>query len=370
MAGLYLHIPFCASRCIYCGFYSTTQSDQRNRYVDALIRELHLRQEECVRLGPIQTIYLGGGTPSQLSAAQLHRLFAAIDTTVHPQWERTEVTLEANPDDITTTYASELAHLPINRVSLGAQTFDDNRLQFLHRRHRAAQVQEAIERLRAVGIQNISIDLMFGFPSETLDEWQQDVQQAILLAPDHISAYALSYEEGTLLYRLLQEQQVQPVDEELSRAMYYLMKDHLEAAGYEHYEISNFARKRSLHNSSYWQSIPYIGLGAAAHSFSGDTRSWNVSNLQQYLSSIEAGQRPFEQETIDADTHYNDLVVTALRTREGIPFDALTTQQRDYLLQQAAPMVERGLLSVDADRLHLTREGLFISDNIMMNVMM
>lgn len=372
MSGLYVHIPFCASRCIYCGFYSTTQAVLRLRYVDAVCREMDLRQEEFNTLAPIKTIYFGGGTPSQLSISQLEQLFHSIAATMKGQsdFADMEITLEANPDDVTEEFARDLRRLPVNRVSLGAQTFSDARLQFIHRRHTSAQVGMAVERLRKAGIQNISIDLMFGFPEETLSDWEKDVEAAISLQTEHISAYALTYEEGTPLYRLQQAGKVQPLGEETLRAMYFLMKERLEAAGYEHYEISNFARRRSQHNSGYWQACPYIGLGAAAHSYSGTTRSWNVSDLQQYITSIEQGRRPHETETLDAPTRYNDLIVTALRTREGIPFALLDAKQRQYLLQQAAPMIERGLLQATADHLHLTAEGLFISDNIMVDLLL
>ena len=257
MAGLYIHIPFCKSRCVYCGFYSTTGLELRERYVDALCREMEIRGER----NDIETIYLGGGTPSQLSIEQLQRLFIYINKVK----EDAEITIEMNPDDVTAEFAAELQQLGVNRVSMGAQTFNDERLRFLHRRHNAKQVHQAVETLRQAGFKNISIDLMYGFPEETQEDWEADIRKACSLQVEHISSYCLMIEEGTPLARL----DIEPCDEETERAMYYTLIDRLEAAGYEHYEISNFAKSgyRSRHNSSYWTGIPYIGIGAAAQGF-------------------------------------------------------------------------------------------------------
>lgn len=362
MRGLYIHIPFCKSRCTYCGFYSTTMLEWRQRYVEALGREMEIRAGEAA---PLSTIYLGGGTPSQLSGEQLLKLFAYINK-VYDTSELQEVTIECNPDDVTTDFCQVLAQLPVNRVSMGVQTFSDERLRFLHRRHSAQQVSEAFQRLRAMGIGNISLDLMFGFPGETLAEWHDDIAQVLKLNPEHISAYALMYEEGTPLYEQWRKGKFEQVSDESSRLMYEHLIDSLEDAGYEHYEISNFARgRRSLHNSSYWNQTPYIGLGAAAHSFDGLTRSWNVSNLRQYVEAIEAGRRPFESETIDADTRYNDLVTTALRTKEGISLSSLTEKHRNYLMQNAERALTAGLLELSGDHIRLSRQGLFVSDDVM-----
>ena len=326
MAGLYIHIPFCKSRCVYCGFYSTTGLELRERYVDALCREMEIRGER----NDIETIYLGGGTPSQLSIEQLQRLFIYINKVK----EDAEITIEMNPDDVTAEFAAELQQLGVNRVSMGAQTFNDERLRFLHRRHNAKQVHQAVETLRQAGFKNISIDLMYGFPEETLDDWKADIEEALSLDVEHISSYCLMYEEGTPLYQLLEQGKVSEVDEELERQMYYTLKDRLEAAGYEHYEISNFARPgfRSRHNSSYWQGIPYIGIGAAAHSYDINTRSWNIADIRQYITGIEQGQRLYESETLDEVTRYNDAVTVALRTCEGLDLSKLTSEQRTYCL--------------------------------------
>ena len=376
MAGLYIHIPFCASRCIYCGFYSTTHLDLRQQYVDALCREMEMRTV----LGdfvaePISTIYLGGGTPSQLTTEQLRQLFYNINKVYDNK--AVEVTIEANPDDVTPEFAATLSQLGINRVSMGAQTFDDQRLRFLHRRHTAAQVREAVAILRKTGIRNISIDLMYGFPNETVTDFEYDIDAALALNVEHISAYCLMVEEGTPLYEQMRneklemsngnEEMINDHAEERERAMYELLIDKLTAAGYEHYEISNFARSgfRSRHNSSYWHDVPYIGLGAAAHSYDGHCRSWNVSDLSAYIDAINRSIPPSDREVLAPDTHYNDRIATALRTSDGLDLTTLSDRYRRYCLQEAQPFIRDGLLRLTDNRLVLTRRGLFVSDMIM-----
>lgn len=366
MTGIYIHIPFCASRCVYCGFYSTTMLQRQDEYVSALIKEMSLRLSEAET---ISTIYIGGGTPSQLSPQNIQRLFLYIYK-VYNIADDAEITMECNPDDVTPEFARHIAQY-VNRVSMGAQTFADNRLRFLNRRHHAAQVTEAVNNLRQAGIRNISVDLMFGFPDETLQEWQQDIDQAISLRVEHISAYSLMYEEGTPLYRIYQQGKVKPVSDELSRAMYETLMDRLTAAGYEHYEISNFALPgmRSRHNSSYWHGVKYLGIGAAAHSYDVDTRSWNVSDLNHYIESIKRGERPSESERIDDITKYNDAVITALRTREGIDTTLLPEKFRRYINRQAQPYIEQRLMRATDGKLSFTRDGVFISDGIMADLM-
>ena len=392
MAGLYIHIPFCASRCIYCGFYSTTSLKLRQQYVDAVCREMILRREKSSIKGTgsltdISTIYLGGGTPSQLTPEQLRQLFLYINKVYNLPSPLGgvgggfEATIEMNPDDVTPAWAEVLPQLGINRVSMGAQTFDNERLRFLHRRHTAAQVQQSVSILRDAGIRNISIDLMYGFPNETLNDWQRDIEAALSLGVEHISAYCLMVEEGTPLYKLMNPRDGSPCDEELERQMYEMLIDKLTAAGYEHYEISNFAKPgyRSRHNSSYWQDIPYMGLGAAAHSYTllggspSETtaiRSWNVADIHQYIEAIERGELPSEQEVIDNDTHYNDRITVALRTSDGLDLTTLSDRHRRYCLKEAQNFLDDGLLQLHDNRLSLTRKGLFVSDYIMSSLIM
>ena len=376
MAGLYIHIPFCKSRCIYCGFYSTTAFELRQQYTDALCREIADRAS-----GSISTIYLGGGTPSQLTLSQLHQIFDTIYK-YNKVEKDAEVTIEVNPDDVTEELAAALPTLSVNRVSMGAQTFDDERLAFLHRRHTSRQVGEAIDRLRKAGISNISIDLMYGFPEENLTSWQQDISTALSLDVEHLSAYCLMIEEGTPLYRM----QIPPIDEELERTMYELLMDRLEAAGYEHYEISNWGLSprplqkerelrsyRSRHNSSYWNQTPYIGIGAAAHSYDGQCcRRWNISDIRRYIDGIRQGTCVYEEEWLDEDTRYNDCVTVALRTCEGINLKNLSARHRQYCLENAQHFIDDGLLKLSHDnhQLSLTRRGLFISDMIMSDLML
>ena len=363
MAGLYIHIPFCKSRCIYCGFYSTTMLEQRQRYVDAVVREMKMR---CDKSDTISTIYLGGGTPSQLAPTQLKQLLDAAY--IYNKVEQdAEITLEVNPDDVTASFAEAISDLPINRISMGVQTFDDQRLQFLHRRHSAQQVSEAIDRLRLAGCENISIDLMYGFPQETLSDWEQDIERALSLQVEHLSAYCLMIEEGTELWRKVESGKWKENTEEAELQMYYTLIDRLTAAGYEHYEISNFAQPgfRSRHNSSYWDGTPYIGLGASAHSYDIRHRSWNIDNIQRYIDGIEQGHPLFEAESIDEDTRYNDTVTVALRTKEGICLDRLSEPHRTYCLQNAQRFINDGLMTTDGHDLKLTRKGLFVSDMIM-----
>ena len=382
MAGLYIHIPFCASRCIYCNFYSTTSLKLRQRYVDAVCREMSLLPAPSKERGSIDTIYLGGGTPSQLTPDQLRQLFLYINKVYENQ--AVEVTIEMNPDDVTPEFAAILSQLGVNRVSMGAQTFDDKRLRFLHRRHTTAQVQQAVKILRDSGIGNISIDLMYGFPGETLDDWQRDIEAALSLDVEHISAYCLMVEEGTPLAKMMHDgdcpsceersglQGDCPLNEELERQMYELLIDKLTAAGYEHYEISNFSKPgyRSRHNSSYWNDTPYVGLGAAAHSYDGHCRSWNVADIHQYIEAIERGELPSEQEEIDGDTHYNDRITVALRTSDGLDLTTLSDCHRHYCMKEAQRFLDDGLLQLCDNRLSLTRKGLFVSDYIMSSLIM
>ena len=403
MPGLYIHIPFCASRCIYCGFYSTTLLELQDRYVDALCGELDLRLTSLQL--PLSTIYLGGGTPSQLSANNLHKLFDKLSH-LFPLSSLPEITMEVNPDDVTEQFTEMLQRLPVNRVSMGVQTFSNARLRFLHRRHTAEQIPTAIYRLRRAGVKNISIDLMFGFPGETMEEWREDIHHALELDVEHISAYSLMYEEGTPLYDMMVESResrvegplplapcsllLAPISEDTEREMYYELIDRLEVAGYEHYEISNFAKRtegrgsfRSRHNSSYWHDETYLGIGAAAHSYyagrgsrvesgesrveSGETlyRSWNVADIRAYIENIERGVIPCEKEVINDDTHYNDIITTALRTREGVNLSSLQPKYRRYLLDNAQKALSNGLLTIDNEHIHLTRAGLFVSDDVM-----
>jgi oxygen-independent coproporphyrinogen-3 oxidase len=373
MAGIYIHIPFCKRRCIYCDFFSTTHSEKKSEYVHALVRELEIRKDYLDN-EEIETIYLGGGTPSQLSQEELEEIFAHIYK-VYKVTPDAEITLEANPDDLTPEYVAMLRTLPFNRISMGIQTFQEETLKLLHRRHTAQQAIEAFIRCREAGFQNISIDLMYGLPGETLETWEQDLQQAIALHPEHISAYHLIYEEGTALWNLREQNKVEEAEEELSLTLFKTLIERLTKAGYQHYEISNFCLPglHSRHNSSYWTGKKYLGCGPSAHSFDGTSRQWNVSSLDKYLEGIRTGQLDFEIENLDLYTRYNDFVITSIRTCWGMPLSQLRTNYGEtlynYCLRMAKPHIQQGVLEIKEDTLKLTSEGIFISDGIMSDLL-
>ena len=373
MAGIYIHIPFCKRRCIYCDFFSTTQSEKKPAYIRALCQELEIRKD-YLKGEDIETIYLGGGTPSQLTHEELDAIFTYIYKTyrVNPD---AEITLEANPDDLTSEYVAMLRQLPINRISMGIQTFQEETLKLLHRRHTATQAIEAFQRCREAGFQNISIDLMYGLPGETLETWEQDLQQAIDLRPEHISAYHLIYEEDTALWKLREQHQVEEADEDLSVSLFSTLIDKLTEAGYQHYEISNFCLPglHSRHNSSYWAGKKYLGCGPSAHSFNGTSRQWNVASLEKYMKGIELGNPDYEIEELDLYTRYNDFVLTSIRTSWGMPLSHLRTafgeELYNYCLRMARPHIREGVLKIREDVLKLTRRGIFVSDGIMSDLM-
>ena len=373
MAGIYIHIPFCKRRCIYCDFFSTTQSEKKPTYVRSLCQELEIRKD-YLEGGDIETIYLGGGTPSQLTHEELEVIFTYIYKTyrVNPD---AEITLEANPDDLTPEYVAILRQLPINRISMGIQTFQEETLKLLHRRHTATQAIEAFQRCRKAGFQNISIDLMYGLPGETLETWKEDLQQAIDLRPEHISAYHLIYEEDTALWKLREQHQVEEADEDLSVSLFSTLIDKLTETGYQHYEISNFCLPglHSRHNSSYWTGKKYLGCGPSAHSFNGTSRQWNVASLEKYMKGIELGKPDYEIEELDLYTRYNDFVLTSIRTCWGMPLFHLRTafgeELYNYCLRMAKPHIREGVLEIREDVLKLTRRGIFVSDGIMSDLM-
>ena len=378
MTGLYVHIPFCKRRCTYCAFCSTTHSQWMNDYVMALDREMQQRCNELQAGDTLNTIYLGGGTPSALPIPLLHKVFDSIETHFTPNralTETEEFTIECNPDDLTPSLAAMLRQRGVNRVSLGVQTFNPKRLLWLQRRHTAQQVTEAVKYLQQAGIDNISIDLIYGFPQQTDNDWLQDIRQALALNVPHISAYCLSYEEGTPLWLSRQRGEVEEADEEQCRRHYYMLIDTLKKEGYEHYEISNFAlpERQARHNTAYWQDKPYIGIGAAAHSYNIATRRWNTDDIQSYIQQTLTTHTPYGQEHIDTDTHFNDLITTTLRTAKGLSLDMLRMtfppSYTDTLLNDAQPWIRQAMLTIDDNHIHLTRKALFVSDSILAALM-
>ena len=373
MAGIYIHIPFCKSRCIYCDFFTSTNESEMDSYVQALCREIVLRKEELAN-DYVKTIYFGGGTPSRLNESHFQQVFGTINENYKLSNEM-EVTIEANPDDLSHSYVDMLRELPFNRISIGIQSFDDQELKFLSRRHDANRAIEAVKYCQEKGFNNISIDLMYGLPNQTLTIWRRNLQQAIDLNIQHISAYHLIYEEKTRLYSLLQAGKVNPVDDDCSLEMFGTLIDTLTNASFEHYEISAFAKQGyiSQHNSSYWTGLKYLGFGPSAHSFDGEHRWWNVSSLPKYIAGINSLSPNIEKEDIDLTTKYNEYIITGLRTVWGIDLDVMKTNFGDelyaYFLQNAQRYFNLNYLKKEETTITLTKKGIFISDGIMSDLM-
>jgi oxygen-independent coproporphyrinogen III oxidase len=372
VAGLYLHIPFCQSRCAYCDFHSGVQPALMDDFVKALCREI-VDRASYLKSESLTTLYFGGGTPSLLSLEQLSYIFNTIQTV----WNIsgcTEITLEANPDDLTEAKLRELVALPINRLSIGIQSFNDNELQLLRRRHTALQAKEAVKRAQRY-FSNISVDLMYGLPLQTLSSWKHTILQALSLTIQHVSAYHLTYETGTLLERKRREGKITPIDEEISRKMYTLLVEKLHQNGIEQYEISNFALPgfHSRHNSSYWESISYLGVGPSAHSFDGRSRQWNIAHTARYIAGVKQGAPLFEKEELTDTDRYNELIMLSLRTTNGLSLatvaKAFGAKERWQLLQKAERYLAEGVMQQSGDRLRLTSQGLFVSDGIILELM-
>ena len=370
---IYIHVPFCKSRCIYCDFYSTTQTlSLREQYVHALCQELHARRS-YLPSAPIQSIYFGGGTPSQLTLPEIERILQAIHTDFEVSAEA-EITFEANPDDIEAGFVRQLRALGFNRMSLGVQSFDDGLLQMLNRRHTAAKACEAVRTIVGEGIDNVSIDLIYGLPGQTLQHFQSDLDQAFRLPVKHLSSYALSVEEGTALYRKLEKGELTLPDEDLFLAEYKALMQAADAHGFRHYEISNFGLPgyESRHNSGYWLGTPYLGCGPGAHSFDGTNRRYNTANLAQYVKS--AGQPSHEDEILTPEEHFNEWVMISLRTSRGLEMDSIEKRfgksVLEQLIQTALPHIEHHLLEEKDGFLRLTREGIFVSDDVMSDFML
>ncbi|MFZ4456324.1 MAG: radical SAM family heme chaperone HemW [Bacteroidales bacterium] len=369
MAGIYIHIPFCKTRCSYCDFFSSTDDSTASQYVSAICVELEERRKELPN-EQIDTIYFGGGTPSQLTIGQFEQIFEVI-TANYLISENAEITIEANPDDMTENYVARLATLPFNRVSMGVQSFDDEDLKSLNRRHSANQAIEVIELCRQHNLTNISIDLMYGLPNQTIEAWKKNVDVAVSLPVQHISAYHLIYEKGTDLYRKLKKGEVKEADEELSVAMFDYLRSKLIDKGFLHYEISNFALDGffSRHNSSYWKGIPYLGIGTAAHSFDGKNRFWNPSNIKIYLD--QAKKRSFSPEIEEStpQSRYNDFIIVTLRTMWGLDFSELErrfgSEYAQFFLNEAKPFLDQNLLTQTGKHFTISAKGLFVSDSIM-----
>lgn len=373
--GLYLHIPFCKSKCFYCDFYSVSQTSLKEEWLEALLLELSVEPAFLGTERPVlRTIYFGGGTPSQLTSAEFAQIFAAIEANFDlSQCE--EITLEANPDDLSPGYVSMLRSFPFNRISIGVQSFDDSELRAINRRHTASAAAEAIQECSRQGFDNISLDLMYGLPGQTLESFLVSVQQAAALPVRHISSYSLSWEEGSVLYSKLKSGVLKQASEEISEACFFGMKEVLETAGFEHYELSNFALEgfRSKHNSSYWDGSLYLGVGPGAHSFNGTIRRFNPPSMKRYIEGVLQGLDFRESEDLNVSTQYNDFIITRLRTMKGMNLSELAlkfgSEKRAYCLENAALSLRNGTLEQFGDWLRLTRKGLFVSDAVMSDLL-
>lgn len=356
MAGLYIHIPFCKKRCLYCDFFSTTLLERRTEYITALLREIQARKQEAGE--PIRTIYLGGGTPSTLDAEDIRRLLEAVGTN-----EAEEITMELNPGDATPAYLQTLRHIGINRLSIGIQSFQDDLLQLIGRRHNAAQAIEAVQMAQDAGFDNLSIDLMYALPTQRMEQWKTDIETALRLGIQHISCYGLIYEEGTALTQCIEAGTLEAIDEDTENAMYDYLCERLKEAGFVHYEVSNFALPgyEAKHNSSYWDGTPYIGVGAGAHSYTGNVRSWNASDLEAYIRGTAAR----EHETLTDKELYNERIMLGLRTSRGIS-GSIPVQYRSIIDSK----IKNGLLrETDDHRIVATQQGIHILNRIIEDLM-
>ncbi len=369
MAGIYIHIPFCKQACHYCNFHFATSLRQKNELVDALLKEVDIRQN-YLNDRDIETIYLGGGTPSLLTHDDLKRIINRISSVFLVQPDA-EITLEANPDDINETSVKEWKETGINRLSIGIQSFFDADLKWMNRAHTARQAMDGLE-LAKKHFENISIDLIYGIPGLSPDRWKQNVDQAIASRVQHLSCYALTVEPKTPLQKMISNRIVEDVDPTEQASHFLSLMQWLEDAGYEHYEISNFALPgfRSRHNSSYWSAATngqvkkYIGIGPAAHSYDGNSRQWNVSNNQQYIQALLDGTVPFEKEDLTSSQKFNEYIMTSLRTSEGLNLDKLEKEKSDQLIKKAVNYTDRGLMIKKENFLVLTKEGKLLADGI------
>ena len=371
--GLYIHVPFCKSRCAYCDFFSSTFGDEvRSAYVDRLC--LEIKQRKCSAEGSeVATIYWGGGTPSLLTAFDRNKVFKAIFDNYEVS-ENAEITLEANPDDVEADFIEGLLDSPVNRVSLGVQTFDDRMLQTIGRRHNSSQAVKAVLHLKGHGIDNISIDLIYGLPGQSLSGWAGDLDKAFSLPLTHLSAYSLMFEEGTPITKWRDEGRISEVGENEVVSMYGQLISRCREEGFGHYEISNFAKPgfRSRHNSSYWQGVAYLGFGPGAHSYNGSNmRRSNNCNIQGYISS--ADDVPHQVELLDGDAIYDEMVMTSLRTSEGIDLSrverAYGRTSKDSLLLTASKYIKDGTLRLEGGRLFFSEKGFLLSDMVMSDLM-
>jgi len=373
MAGIYIHIPFCKKRCTYCDFYTEVAPQFIPTIIDSIVKELYFRRK-YLNDAIIQTIYFGGGTPSILKKEDFERIFETIYE-LYTVDDGAEITFEANPDDLTLDFLESIRPLPFNRISIGIQSFDDTDLKRINRRHSGAQAKGAVRAAQKVGFSNISIDLIYGLPFQTLAAWEQQIDQAFKLKVQHISAYGLTYEEGTVLWKQREEGKLETVGEETMIKMYELLVRKMNENDFEAYEISNFALDgyRSRHNTSYWNQQPYIGVGPSAHSYDGVSRQWNISSITKYAKAIADQNCFFEREELSLNDRYNDFVMVSLRTSDGLDVQLLEEnfglELKKYCLKNINQFINTQKANLCDGKLRLTADGIQISNLILIELM-
>ena len=366
MSGIYIHIPFCKKACHYCNFHFSTSMRHADDMVNAIRQEIRLRKQDAKL--PVETIYFGGGTPSLLITQQLRVLLGEV----YNQFEvidNPEITLEANPDDLSSAYILAVQNLGVNRLSIGVQSFLDDELTLMNRAHNASQALSSVERAKKV-FDNVSIDLLFGNPNTTLDDWKRNLDRALQLEVPHISSYALTLEPKTVLERFVDKGLVSTLDENVVEAQFHYLVDTLTQAGYDHYELSSFGKPgyHSQNNMGYWQGKTYLGIGPSAHGFDGNQRYWNVSNNASYMQQITKGELPQTIEKLSVVDRFNESIMIGLRASWGVSLQAMENdlglRYRQHLEDQAKRFVDEGLLHIDNNALKTTPKGAFLADGI------
>jgi len=369
MAGIYLHIPFCRQACNYCNFHFSTSLGLKEDMLAAIRTEAAL-QQHYLEAAPIRTVYFGGGTPSLLSVTELMRLWDTLEKHF-PDQQLEEVTLEANPDDLSPAYLKELRQTPVSRLSIGIQSFQDNDLRYMNRAHNAGQAAYAVKAAQDAGFEEISIDLIYGTPTMSDKEWQHNIDQALSLQVPHISCYALTVEARTALAHAIAKGRSRQPEEGQTAAQFGQLMTRLREGGFDHYEISNFARPGhyARHSTNYWKGIPYLGLGPSAHSFNIRSRQWNVAHNAAYIKSLLTENKvPYEREELSAEDRHNEYLMTALRTMWGADLEhvekAFGAGSRKRLEQESARYLERGWMELQQGHLVLSTSGKLLADRI------
>jgi oxygen-independent coproporphyrinogen III oxidase len=374
MAGIYVHIPFCKKLCFYCDFYHVVSEKDSSSFIDALLIETAQRRD-YLKNEVVTTIYFGGGTPSVFSIPEISRILSQIKKTFTIS-DDCETTIELNPDDVTPAYLNSLRATGVNRVSLGIQSWRDHDLKMLNRRHDAAQAAEALKNTLAAGFSNVTIDLIYGIPGMTMENWESNLDYSFTFDIKHLSAYHLTIEPGTVFGKMLQKGDIAEIDENDSAAQFNTLIEKAEKAGFIQYEISNFGKPGffSLHNSNYWKQVNYLGLGPSAHSFNGYSRQWNVRDLKGYIKAVNQGKAFFESEDLDIKSRFNEYIMTSLRTMWGINLDyvekVFEKEGYDYVVNLSGKYRNYGLMKLEKNSLVLTNQGKLISDNIISEFMM